>query len=195
VIAAGVLANLLLAWTVLVAQGLVVGIPAGYGASPGCSWPVWPPARPLTPLAWWRAIAFSASGASGWPAARRPWPSWVGRIKGSPAQSLSLEVERQGSSRSLSLTPAAVDGIGKIGAQLQPFGNQAYRPARGPLEVIRQASRDTAALTGRTVCGFVSLATHFGETAQPGYRARWRSCRWGLPSPMRAGAACSCSPP
>jgi membrane-associated protease RseP (regulator of RpoE activity) len=35
VIAAGVLANLLLAWTVLVAQGLVVGIPAGYGASPG----------------------------------------------------------------------------------------------------------------------------------------------------------------
>ena len=35
VIAAGVLANLLLAWCVLVAQGLVVGIPAGFSTTPG----------------------------------------------------------------------------------------------------------------------------------------------------------------
>ena len=35
VIAAGVLANLLLAWSVLVAQGLVVGIPAGFSTTPG----------------------------------------------------------------------------------------------------------------------------------------------------------------
>ncbi|MEB3104405.1 MAG: site-2 protease family protein, partial [Cyanobacteriota bacterium] len=35
VIAAGVLANLLLAWAVLLAQGLVVGIPAGFSATPG----------------------------------------------------------------------------------------------------------------------------------------------------------------
>lgn len=35
VIAAGVLANLLLAWAVLVAQGAVVGIPAGFSATPG----------------------------------------------------------------------------------------------------------------------------------------------------------------
>jgi membrane-associated protease RseP (regulator of RpoE activity) len=35
VIAAGVLANLLLAWLVLVAQGVVVGIPAGFSATPG----------------------------------------------------------------------------------------------------------------------------------------------------------------
>ncbi|NQV10181.1 MAG: site-2 protease family protein, partial [Cyanobacteria bacterium] len=35
VIAAGVLANLLLAYTVLLGQGLVLGIPAGFSASPG----------------------------------------------------------------------------------------------------------------------------------------------------------------
>ena len=35
VIAAGVLANLLLAWTVLIAQGYLVGIPSGFSATPG----------------------------------------------------------------------------------------------------------------------------------------------------------------
>jgi hypothetical protein len=61
----------------------------------------------------------------------------VSRIKASPDHTLQLEAESNGRRRSLSLTPADVDGIGKIGAQLQPFGNQAYRPAKSPLEVIR----------------------------------------------------------
>ena len=165
VIAAGVLANLLLAWSVLLAQGLVVGIPAGYGASPGVLVAGVAPGQAAAAaglVAGDRIISIEGQNVAGGQAAVA---DLVGRIKGSPAHSLQLEAERNGSRRSLSLTPAAVDGIGKIGAQLQPFGNQAYRPAKGPLEVIRQASSDTAALTERTISGFVSLATNFGETA------------------------------
>ena len=58
-----------------------------------------------------------------------------------------------------------MSGIGRIGAQLQPIGTEAFRHAKGPGEAIRQANRDFATLTQRTVEGFITLATHFGETA------------------------------
>ena len=48
---------------------------------------------------------------------------------------------------------------------LQPNGSEAFRPAKGPLEPVRQANHDLALLTRRTADGFVTLATHFGETA------------------------------
>ena len=163
VIAAGVLANLLLAWTVLLAQGAFVGIPAGYGASAGVLVAGVAPGQAAAAaglVAGDRIISIEGQPVAGGQAAVA---NLVSRIKGSPAHTLQLEAESNGTR--LSLTPAAVDGIGKIGAQLQPFGSQAYRRAKGPLEVIRQASRDTAALTKRTISGFVSLVTNFGETA------------------------------
>ena len=91
--------------------------------------------------------------------------SLVERIKAAPDQTLRLEAERNGQTLPLQLTPADLGGIGRIGAQLQPNGTEAFRPARSPLEPFRQANHDFAALTGRTVEGFVTLATHFGETA------------------------------
>jgi RIP metalloprotease RseP len=65
----------------------------------------------------------------------------------------------------LRLVPSNLGGSGRIGAQLQPYGNEAYRPARGPLEPIRQANSDFSALLRRTAGGFLTLVTHFGETA------------------------------
>jgi RIP metalloprotease RseP len=89
----------------------------------------------------------------------------VARVKGAPDQSLRLRAERDGSTVELLLTPADLGGIGRIGAQLQPSGAESFRPAHGPLEVLRQANHDFVALTRRTVEGFASLITHFGETA------------------------------
>jgi RIP metalloprotease RseP len=89
----------------------------------------------------------------------------VRRIKGSPGQPLALVAQRGAATVELRLTPADQGGTGRVGAQLQPFGSEAFRPARGPLEPIRQANRDFATLLGRTAGGFLSLLTHFGETA------------------------------
>ncbi|MEO1002653.1 MAG: RIP metalloprotease RseP [Cyanobacteria bacterium J06638_7] len=165
VIAAGVLANLLLAWLVLVAQATVVGIPADFSASPGV------------------LVSGVQSGQAAAAAGLRPGDRIVGlggeplaggqqavaqlveRIKTSPNQPLQLQAEREGSRLSLQLTPADLDGTGRVGAQLQPFGAQAYRRASGPLEPIRQASRDFATLLARTAGGFITLITRFGETA------------------------------
>ncbi|MEY2643955.1 MAG: metalloprotease RseP [Cyanobacteriota bacterium] len=165
VIAAGVLANLLLAWAVLVAQGVVVGIPAGFSATPGVLVAGVQPgqaaaAAGLRPGD--RVLAVDGRDLGGGQGAVA---ELVARVKGAPDQSLRLRAERDGSTVELLLTPADLGGIGRIGAQLQPSGAESFRPAHGPLEVLRQANHDFVALTRRTVEGFASLITHFGETA------------------------------
>ena len=165
VIAAGVLANLLLAWTVLVAQGFVVGIPSGFSATPGVLVAVVQSGQPaeaagLEPGD--RILALEGHKLAG---GQQAVAELVDRIRQAPGQSLRLDIERGGQPLNLALSPNSVGGIGRIGAQLQPNGIEALRPARGPLEPIRRANRDFVALTRRTVEGFVTLITHFGETA------------------------------
>ncbi|WP_411871069.1 RIP metalloprotease RseP [Vulcanococcus limneticus] len=165
VIAAGVLANLLLAWAVLVAQGAIVGIPAGFSATPGVlvSGVQAGQAAAASGLAAGdRIVGVDGQKLAG---GQQAVVDLVARIKGAPDQTLTLETERSGQLRRLSLTPADADGIGRIGAQLQPFGTEAFRPAKGPGEILGRASRDFVVLTKRTVDGFVTLATHFGQTA------------------------------
>jgi membrane-associated protease RseP (regulator of RpoE activity) len=165
VIAAGVLANLLLAWAVLLAQGALVGIPAGFSATPGVL---------VTGVQ-----SGQAAAASGLQAGDRilgvdgrtlgggqsAVAALVQSVKAAPERPLRIQAERQGRALELRLTPADLGGIGRIGAQLQPSGSEQFRPARNPLEVVGQANHDFISLTRRTVDGFASLITHFGETA------------------------------
>lgn len=165
VIAAGVLANLLLAWSVLLAQGLVVGIPAGFSTTPGVlvsgvQSGQAAAAAGLHPGD--RILAVDGVDLGGGQSAVA---ELVERVKGAPDQTLRLQAERGGKQLNLSLTPADLSGIGRIGAQLQPSGTEAFRRAKGPGEILHQANHDFGALTQRTVEGFITLATHFGETA------------------------------
>jgi RIP metalloprotease RseP len=89
----------------------------------------------------------------------------VERVKGAPDQTLQLQAERAGKAINIALTPADLSGIGRIGAQLQPSVSETFRRPKGPGEILNQANRDFASLTRRTVEGFITLATHFGETA------------------------------
>lgn len=165
VIAAGVLANLLLAWLVLVAQGVVVGIPSGFSATPGVlvsgvQAGQAAEAAGLQPGD--RIISIDGSRLGG---GQTAVGVLVDRIKTSPAASLALTAVRNGRTLELQLSPADVGGTGRIGAQLQPNGTELFRRPRGPLEPIRRANHDLAVLTGRTIDGFAALVTHFGETA------------------------------
>jgi RIP metalloprotease RseP len=89
----------------------------------------------------------------------------VALIQGSANQTLTLQTDQSGQRRTLRLTPTNRDGIGRVGAELLPSGKEQFRPAHSPLEVISQANHDFTALTGRTIEGFTTLITHFGETA------------------------------
>jgi membrane-associated protease RseP (regulator of RpoE activity) len=165
VIAAGVLANLLLAWSVLMAQGLIVGIPAGFSTSAGVlvsgvQAGQAAAAAGLQPGD--RILAVDGSDLGGGQGAVS---QLVERVKAAPEQTLELKAERSGRNVRLRLTPAEVGGIGRIGAQLQPSGSETFRKARGLGEVLQQANRDFSNLTRRTAEGFFTLATHFGETA------------------------------
>ncbi|MGA0988746.1 MAG: RIP metalloprotease RseP [Vulcanococcus sp.] len=165
VIAAGVIANLLLAWAVLMAQGAFVGIPAGFSATPGVlvSGVQQGQAAAASGLkAGDRILAVDGRDLGGGQSAVS---QLVELVKGAPDQTLRLQAERQGQALELQLTPADLSGIGRIGAQLQPSGTEAFRRPRSPIEVIQQANHDVALLTKRTVDGFVTLVTHFGETA------------------------------
>jgi RIP metalloprotease RseP len=165
VIAAGVLANLLLAWTVLVAQGYLVGIPSGFSATPGVLVSAVQPhqAAALAGLqAGDRIVALAGQQLAG---GQEAVSDLVSTIKGSPERTLTLLAERNGKKLKLKLTPSDLGGVGRIGAQLQPNGSEVFRPAKGLLEPVRQANHDLVLLTRRTADGFVTLATHFGETA------------------------------
>ncbi len=165
VIAAGVLANLLLAWSVLLAQGLLVGIPAGFSPNPGvvvAAVQSGQPAAAAGLMAGDRILSLDGVSLSGGPKAVA---GLVAEIKGAPQRALALEAERGGERLRLTLTPAEQGGIGRIGAQLQPDGSEVYRPARNPFEAIGQANRVFVQLTARTIDGFSALLTHFGETA------------------------------
>ena len=165
VIAAGVIANLLLAWAVLMAQGAFVGIPAGFSATPGVlvSGVQQGQAAAASGLkAGDRILAVDGRDLGGGQSAVS---QLVELVKGAPDQTLRLEAGRQGQALELQLPPADLSGIGRIGAQLQPSGTEAFRRPRSPIEVIQQANHDVALLTKRTVDGFITLVTHFGETA------------------------------
>ena len=165
VIAAGVLANLLLAWTVLLAQGVMVGIPSGFSATTGVlvSGVQQGQAAAAAGLNAGDRITRLAGQTLG--GGQSAVSALVDQIKAAPEQSLELEVERGGQTIALQLTPSDVGGIGRIGAQLQPNGSETFRPARGPLEPLRQANHDFAVLLKRTVEGFTTLVTHFDTTA------------------------------
>ena len=165
VIAAGVIANLLLAWAVLMAQGAFVGIPAGFSATPGVlvSGVQQGQAAAASGLkAGDRILAVDGRDLGGGQSAVS---QLVELVKGAPDQTLRLQAERQGQALELQLTPADLSGIGRIGAQLQPSGTEAFRRPRSPIELIQQANHDVALLTKRTVDGFITLVTHFSETA------------------------------
>jgi len=165
VIAAGVLANLLLAWLVLVAQGMVVGIPSGFSAIPGVVVSAVQPEQPAAMAGLQAGDRITALGDHSLGGGQDGVTDLVALIQRAPQQRLPLTVQRDGRDLTLQLTPADMGGVGRIGAQLQPNGSETYRTARGPLEVLRQANHDWTLLLRRTVGGFVTLFSHFGETA------------------------------
>ena len=165
VIAAGVLANLLLAWSVLLAQGLVLGIPAGFSSTPGVLVAAVQPglsaaAAGLQPGD--RILSLAGSPLQG---GQRAVSDLVEQIRSSPGQELALTAQRGERTVPIRLRPQNQSGIGRIGAQLQPSGVELFRAPRGPLEPIREANASFLALTSRTIEGFGTLLTHFGETA------------------------------
>ena len=169
VISAGVIANLLLAWVVLVGQSALVGIPAG--AQPGVMVVSVQPGEAAAQAGLKAGDRIVSLNGVTLGEGQQAVESFVQRVKASPDTNLTLVREatggeRPGTERQLVLTPTDREGVGRIGAQLQSNLGTELRRSRTPLEPLSYGTGQVARLVRTTVMGYGGLITNFGQTAQ-----------------------------
>lgn len=168
VISAGVIANLIFAYFLLVMQVGTVGTP-DFNFQPGVLIP--------QVAAESSAVAKQAGIQSGdvvvavndqtLGANREAINSLMKTIQQSPNQPLQLTIQREQKTLSLQVTPEpGQDGKGKIGVQLAPNGEIVRRRAPNVVQALGNAAEEFQRITFLTVQGFGQLISNFSETAE-----------------------------
>lgn len=166
VISAGVLANLLFAFLILVTQVGVLGVPDGIDPRPGILVPQVMGTSSVAARAGLQAgdVILAVNGEP-LPSSAPSVKELVQRIKTSPEQPLRFEVQRGAQSFEITVVPERSGEEGRIGVQLAPNGQFTYRRPTGFGEVFRLASNQFEQILRQTLQGFGQLVTRFGETA------------------------------
>jgi len=169
VISAGVIANLLFAYLVLVVQVGTVGIQE-FNPQPGVKVP-----DVKTELSSAAARAGIQAGdvvlaidGQELGESRAAIQKLMTEIQTRPNQNLALTIQRQGQTlpEPIIVTPQlGDDGKGKIGVQLSPNGTLERRRIGNPIAVFSMAAEEFQRITVLTVQGFAQLITNFGQVA------------------------------
>ena len=164
VISAGVFANLILAYTILILNVTTVGIP--YDPEPGILVLATQPEK----------AAFKAGLEPGDKILRidgnklgvgdQAVSSLVRRIQSASEELISIEIERGNSFQNLTLIPQKVDGKGTIGAQLQPNIKKETKKTKNINELFQYTNKEFSSLLIKTIQGYKGLITNFSSTAQ-----------------------------
>ncbi len=167
VISAGVIANLIFAYLVLVLQFGWQGVPNGINYQPGVLVPQVLSAD--SPAAQAGIVPGDVIvGIQGKPLEASATAIKVVQetIQLSPNQALKLIIERGDRQFPLSITPKlGPDGKGRIGVQLFPNGTPTYRSPHGLWEILTLAAEQFQDIVIRTVVGFGQLITNFQSMA------------------------------
>jgi membrane-associated protease RseP (regulator of RpoE activity) len=87
-------------------------------------------------------------------------------IKAHPNQPLTFEIQRKEQPLTLSLTPkAGDDGVARIGVRLAPNGTEIHRKAKSPGELLGSAAQRFEQIVVLTVQGFGQLLSNFKDAA------------------------------
>lgn len=87
-------------------------------------------------------------------------------IQEHPQEPLTLKIQRDSQTLSVRVTPdLAADGTGRIGVQLVPNGKVERRHVTNILEAFSQGASEFQKIAILTVQGFVQLISNFGQTA------------------------------
>ena len=164
VISAGVFANLILAYLILVINVTSIGIP--YEPDPGILVLATQPEKAafkagLEPGDKILKIDGNVLGAGDQAVA-----TLVRKIQSSSEKSISIEIERKNSNQSLILIPQNIDGKGTIGAQLQPNIKKETKKTKNINEVFNFSNKEFSSLLIKTIQGYKGLITNFSSTAQ-----------------------------
>ncbi|MEB3272930.1 MAG: RIP metalloprotease RseP [Prochlorothrix sp.] len=167
VISAGVIANLVFAYFVLVSQFGLVGVPNGFNYQPGVVIPQVVGENSAAAVAGiqagdiiLRADNLVFEGQDGGVQAL------VDKISRAPEETIELEVQRGRQTLLLTVVPdLTADGQGRIGVQLAPNGTLLYRRPEGLVEVFALAGNQFQDMLFRIIQGFQMLITNFQEMA------------------------------
>ena len=167
VISAGVIANLLFAYLVFVAQFATVGVPETFNPQPGILVPqVISESSPAARAGIRQGDMIIAANGEDLGASEDTIPSFIELIKGHPNTPVDLTIQRGTREIDLTVVPeVGPDGTAVIGVQLQPNGEVEYRRPSNPVEVFTMAAQQFQDMLVRTVQGFASLITNFNEMA------------------------------
>ena len=174
VISAGVIANLIFAYLVLVLQFGTQGIPESFNYEPGVLIPQVVSSQSPAAKAGIEAgdLVLAAAGQD-LPADATSTKRLMETIQSHPNQALTLEIQRGTELLTLTVTPKveASDGTARIGVQLIPNGTPQYRSPQGPGEVLKLAGSQFNTMFIGTAKGFGKLILHFqemvGQVASP----------------------------
>lgn len=166
VISAGVIANLIFAYLVLLIQFGIFGVPAGLNYQPGILVP-----RVLSD----NSVAALAGIKSGdiivavkkqeLAASREAISFFMEEIQNNPDRNIQLTIKRNNVQREVNVKPElGPDGKGRIGVQLLPNGTTIYRRPNNIGEIFSLAAEQFQQIFVGTVKGFVQLVTNFQET-------------------------------
>ncbi len=164
VISAGVFANLILAYSILIFNVTTVGIP--FDPEPG-----------ILVLATQPEKAASIAGLESGDKIIKIETETLGigdqavttlvrKIQNSSGKAISLRIERNGVSKEITLIPKNVDGKGTIGAQLQPNIRKETKKTKNFYELFKYTNNEFSSLLIKTIQGYKGLITNFSSTAQ-----------------------------
>ena len=164
VISAGVLANLLLAWIVLVGQATFMGIPNQ--PDPGVVIMGIQTNEPAFKAGLAAGDQIISVNGKNLRKGKDGIMDLVSIIQESSGKELLFEKINDNKNEIITITPSDNEGKGRIGAQLQQNLPNELSKANSFNEIISNSNSQFVELLSRTVIGYKSLITNFSSTAQ-----------------------------
>ena len=90
----------------------------------------------------------------------------VKKIQNSSERSLKVEIKRDDNFKEINITPQNIDGKGTIGAQLQPNIRKETYKTKNISELFKFVNKEFSSLLTKTIDGYKGLITNFSSTAQ-----------------------------
>ena len=164
VISAGVFANLILAYTILISNIATVGIP--FDPEPGILVLATQPDKSayLAGLEAGDKIIKLEDNTLG--IGEQAVSTLVNEIQNSSEKAISIEIERDGIFKQITLIPKKINGKGTIGAQLQPNIRKESKKTKNIYELFKYTNNEFLSLLVKTIQGYKGLITNFSSTAQ-----------------------------
>ncbi|MFW6358304.1 MAG: RIP metalloprotease RseP [Chroococcales cyanobacterium] len=168
VISAGVIANLIFAYFLLVAQTATIGVPE-LNYQPGVAVPqvVSEESSPAIEAGIQAGDVIVEIDSQELGASKEAVRTLMETIKNSPNQAIQLTIERENQRIPITITPKADEaGNGKIGVMLAPNGEMVRRRADSLVSAFTAAADEYQRLSTLIFQGFGQLISNFRETAE-----------------------------